>query len=184
MNLSKRGEYALRVLVDLAMASARGRRLVSLAALAQAQRIPVAFLEQILLGLRQAHVLVSTRGKHGGYSLARPASAYRMGELIRLLEGPLVSVGCVAGEEGVRCVCPDPAHCGLRRLMVRVHEALVGVTETLTLEDLALETLGGYERDGLLPCILREPEKKGEGERQGREGKGRREGDAEPEYWI
>jgi Rrf2 family protein len=74
VNLSKRGEYALRVLLDMAMADAMGEPLVPLTALAEAQRIPSAFLEQILLNLRQGGFLRATRGKHGGYTLAKPAA--------------------------------------------------------------------------------------------------------------
>jgi Rrf2 family protein len=179
MNLSKRSEYAIRAMVDVAIAAARGRRVVSLAALAQAQRIPAAFLEQILLSLRQGNFLTSTRGKLGGYSLSRAAAQIGMGELLEFLDGPLVSAACVSGAVPT-CVCPDPERCSLRWMMERMRHALSGVIEELTLAVLAERTLEVFERDGLVPPVLREAH--GEGTR----GKPRvsGSGQSEPEYWI
>ncbi len=181
MNLSKRGEYAIRVLLDLAMAAERGRSLHSLAALAEAQRIPQAFLEQILLNLRQGGFLNSTRGKHGGYSLSRRASEILMDDLIVFLEGPLVSTGCVSGSAAAAlCNCPDPQRCGLRLLMTRVRDALFGVMKGLTLAELARETFAVFLKDGLLPPILRDGSVPGTSEGKRR----KRGGEAEPEYLI
>jgi Rrf2 family protein len=158
VNLSKRGEYAIRVLLDLAMAKSQGRVLVPLGALAEAQRIPVAFLDQILLSLRQAGFLSSTRGKYGGYALAKAPSEIVLGELVRFLEGPLVGTGCVTPNEAHKCSCPDQKHCGLRLLMTQVREALSGVLDGMTLADLAGRTLGGFQADGLLPAVLQQKE--------------------------
>ena len=182
MNLSKRSEYAVRVMVDVAMAAARGRRLVSLAALAEAQKISPAFLEQILSSLRQAHFLTSTRGKMGGYSLARSADEIQMSELLEFLEGPLVSAACVAGAKP-GCMCPDPERCGLRWMLERIRTALSGVMDGLTLGEVARQTLGRCEADGFLPPILRQ-EWEGSGQRKKLSaGRGRR-GESEPEYLI
>ncbi|MEI6714946.1 MAG: Rrf2 family transcriptional regulator [Verrucomicrobiota bacterium] len=177
MNLSKRGEYAVRVLLDLAMATSRGRHLVPLTALVESQKIPAPFLEQILLSLRQAGYLTSVRGKYGGYSLAKQASEVHLGEVIRFLEGPLVSTGCVNAGGTTKCSCPDPQHCGLRLLMTQVQGALSGVLDQLTLESLAGTTLAGFLKDGVLPAVLQQGEVKKKSKRGGG-------GESEPEYWI
>ena len=182
MNLSKRGEYALRVLVDLAIAKSLGRNLVPLAIMAEAQRIPPAFLEQILLSLRQAGFLMSTRGKHGGYSLSREASEIRLGELVRFLEGPLVTAGCVSAAVGQRCSCPDPKHCGLKLLLSEVQEVLAGVLDGTTLADLATQTLKGFEADNAKPAVMELLQEAAEA--GGKASGPRKRGAAEPEYLI
>lgn len=158
------------------MAKSKGRDLVSLGALAAAQRISPGFLEQILSSLRQAGYLSSVRGKRGGYALAKEPGRIVLGELVVFLEGPLVSAGCVvSGGGGAGCSCPDPAHCGLRLLLGQVRDALTGVLDRMTLEELAAVTLEGFERDGMLPAVLEEA---AEG------GVKRKGGQAEPEYLI
>jgi Rrf2 family protein len=154
VNFSKRGEYALRVLLDLAMASILGEPLVSLNALAEAQRIPVPFLEQILLNLRQGGFLRATRGKHGGYTLAKPASDLLVGELIRFLEGPLAPIACASHSAYQACSCPDEKHCGIRLLMIEARDALASVFDSLTLQQMAERTLAGMQAEGITPPLL------------------------------
>lgn len=154
MKLSKKGEYALRALLDLAMAQALDRTLVPLSALAEAQRMPATFLEQILAELRQAGFLASTRGKYGGYSLARPASEIHIGEIVRQIDGPLAPIGCASVTAYERCSCPDEAHCGLRLIMMDVRNAISNVLDRYTLAQLAEITLQHLRRDGLLPPVV------------------------------
>ena len=181
MNLSKRGEYAIRVMLDLAMAKAQGRTLVPLASLVEAQRIPSAFLEQILLNLRQAGFLTSTRGKYGGYSLAKPASEIGLGELLRFLEGPLIATGCVTPNSTHQCSCPDPKHCGLRLLLTQVRDALSGVVDRVTLAELSEATLLAFQQDGLLPTVLQQRARSGGAAAKGLR---RTRSDSDPEYLI
>lgn len=154
MKLSKKGEYALRALLDLAMAQALDRTLVPLSALAEAQRMPATFLEQILAELRQAGFLSSTRGKYGGYSLARPASQIFIGELVRQIDGPLAPISCASVSAYERCSCPDEEHCGLRLIMMDVRNAISNVLDRYTLAQLADVTLQHLRRDGLLPPVV------------------------------
>ncbi|HEX3445862.1 MAG TPA: Rrf2 family transcriptional regulator, partial [Chthoniobacterales bacterium] len=72
MKLSKRGEYALRALIDFGLAQALGKPLLQVNELASKEELPVKFLEQILMQLKGAGYLDSRRGKHGGYLLAKP----------------------------------------------------------------------------------------------------------------
>ena len=154
MKLSKKGEYALRALLDLTMAQALDRALVPLSALAEAQKMPATFLEQILAELRHAGFLSSTRGKYGGYSLARPASKIHIGEIVRLIDGPLAPIGCASVTAYERCSCPDEAHCGLRLIMMDVRNAISNVLDRYTLAQLAEVTLQHLRSDGLVPKVV------------------------------
>jgi Rrf2 family protein len=154
MKLSKKGEYALRALLDLTMAQALDRALVPLSALAEAQKMPATFLEQILAELRHAGFLSSTRGKYGGYSLARAASKIHIGEIVRLIDGPLAPIGCASVTAYERCSCPDEQHCGLRLIMMDVRNAISNVLDRYTLAQLAEVTLQHLRRDGLVPKVV------------------------------
>lgn len=154
MKLSKKGEYALRALIDLSMAQSLERPLVPLSALAEAQRMPATFLEQILADLRQAGFLSSTRGKYGGYSLARPANEILIGEIVRRIDGPLAPIGCASVTAYERCACPDEEHCGLRLIMMDVRNAISNVLDRYTLAQLADVTLQHLRRDGLVPKVV------------------------------
>jgi Rrf2 family protein len=154
MKLSRRGEYALRAMIDLTMAQALDRDLVPLTALAEAQHIPATFLEQILVDLRQTGYLVSTRGKYGGYSLSKPADQILIGDLVRHIDGPLAPIGCASVTAYQRCSCPDEEHCGLRLLMLDVRNAISNILDRFTLKHLAEVTLQRLKRDGLLPPVV------------------------------
>jgi Rrf2 family protein len=136
------------------MAQALDRALVPLSALAEAQKMPATFLEQILAELRHAGFLSSTRGKYGGYSLARPASKIHIGEIVRLIDGPLAPIGCASVTAYERCSCPDEQHCGLRLIMMDVRNAISNVLDRYTLAQLAEVTLQHLRRDGLVPKVV------------------------------
>jgi Rrf2 family protein len=173
VQLSKRGEYALRVLLDLTIAHAQGLAVVPVATLAAAQNIPSAFLEQILVALRQAGHLRATRGKHGGYSILPTATLLSVGSLIRFLDGPLAPLSCASLSAYKRCSCPDEERCGLRQLMIEARSALSSVLDGVNLAQLADRTLHRYQADGVLPPLL---------ELLGTPRKGER--GSEPEYLI
>jgi len=135
MKLSKRGEYALRSLINLGIAAKVGRSLVRVTELAKAEDLPIKFLEQVMQQLREAGFVESERGKHGGYRLAKPASQIHIGEIVRLIDGPLAPIGCVSQTAYVPCNCPDEAHCGLRMLMLDVRNAIAAVLDRYTLAD-------------------------------------------------
>jgi Rrf2 family protein len=154
VQLSKRGEYALRVLLDLTIAHSQGVAVVPVTTLAAAQNIPSAFLEQILVTLRQAGHLSATRGKHGGYSIVPAATLLSVGSMIRFFDGPLAPLSCASLSAYKRCSCPDEARCGLRQLMVEARSALSSVLDGVTLEQLAERTLAQYQADGTLPPLI------------------------------
>ncbi len=149
MKLSKRGEYALRSLINLGIAAKVGRSLVRVTELAKAEELPVKFLEQVVQQLREAGYVESERGKHGGYRLAKPASQIRIGEIVRLIDGPLAPIGCVSLTAYEKCSCPDEAHCGLRMLMLDVRNAIAAILDRYTLADVVEVTTRKMVRDGL-----------------------------------
>lgn len=135
MKLSKRGEYALRSLINLGIAAKVQRPLVRVTELAQAEDLPVKFLEQVMQQLREAGFVASVRGKLGGYRLARPAGKITIGAVVRLIDGPLAPIGCVSQTAYEPCNCPDEAHCGLRMLMLDVRNAIAAILDRYTLAD-------------------------------------------------
>jgi Rrf2 family protein len=145
--LSQKARYALRALVELARE--QGGQLTS-GELAQRAWAPRKFLEAILLELARNHLVISRRGKFGGYVLARPAEAISFAEVIRVVEGPLALAPCVSPSLGYRKCddCPDdPTLCALREALRRARDAVAQVLEGYTLAEAArtggdpLETL-------------------------------------------
>lgn len=157
MKLSKRGEYALRSLINLGIAAKVGRKLVRVTELAKAEDLPIKFLEQVIQQLREAGYVESTRGKHGGYRLAKPADHIPIGAIVRLIDGPLAPIGCVSQTAYEPCNCPDEAHCGLRMLMLDVRNAIAGILDRYTLADVVDVTTRKMVRDGL-PLPFSTPE--------------------------
>lgn len=149
MKLSRRGEYALRSLINLGIAAEVGRRLVQVSELAENEQLPVKFLEQIMQTLKDAGLIESVRGKFGGYRLARPARDITIGSVVRLIDGPLAPIGCVSQTAYEKCTCPDEAHCGLRMLMLDVRNAIAGILDRYSLADVVEVTLRKLRRDNL-----------------------------------
>jgi Rrf2 family protein len=134
MKLSKRGEYGLRALQDLAIHYGEGP--VSNRDLAERNHIPGRFLEQILLTLKHGRIVRSQKGPRGGYYLARSPHQITLAEVIRLLDGPLAPVSCVSEVAYEPCGCPSMETCGLRRVMREVRDTVAGMMESTTLADL------------------------------------------------
>lgn len=150
MKLSKKGEYALRSLINLGIAAEMKRQLVQVSELAESEQLPVKFLEQILQTLKEAGIVSSQRGKFGGYRLAKPASRIYIGEVVRLIDGPLAPIGCVSQTAYEPCTCPDEAHCGLRMLMLDVRNAIAGILDRYTLADVVEITMRKMSRDSVV----------------------------------
>ena len=154
MKISKRGEYALRALIDLGIASELGWPMLQVSELASKEKLPVKFLEQIFTQLKTAGYVASRRGKFGGYSLSRPMNQIKFGAVIRLIDGPLAPIRCVSQTSYARCSCPDEIHCGLRILMFDVRNAISTVLDRYTLADIVEITLRKYRRDKITPPFL------------------------------
>lgn len=137
MKLSKRGEYGLRALQDLARHYGEGA--VPAKELAARNNIPQRFLEQILLALKHGRFVRSQKGPQGGYYLARPPDEINLAEIVRQLDGPLAPVSCVSQTAYEACGCPDVETCGLRRVMKQVRDVVAELMESTTLADLVQE---------------------------------------------
>jgi len=134
MRISKRGEYGIRAMIMLATPSIDGSIPTYLIKdIAQQQVIPVKFLEQILLTLKNAGILNSKVGKGGGYYLARSSEHITIGMIIRALDGPIAPIRCVSQVAYEPCDCPDESSCGLRMVMGEVREATTGILDNKTL---------------------------------------------------
>ena len=83
------------------------------------------------------------RGKFGGYRLAKPAGKITIGQVVRVIDGPLAPIGCVSQTAYEKCTCPDEAHCGLRMLMLDVRNAIAGILDRYTLADVVETMLRG-----------------------------------------
>ncbi|HMJ05456.1 MAG TPA: Rrf2 family transcriptional regulator [Chthoniobacterales bacterium] len=147
MRISKRGEYALRALIDLGIAQELGRPMLQISELAAKEKLPVKFLEQILAQLKAGGFVQSTRGKFGGYGLGKPMSRIKFGAVIREIDGPLAPIPCVSQTAYARCTCPDEAHCGLRMLMFDVRNAISRILDRYTLATIVGITLRKMRRD-------------------------------------
>lgn len=138
MRLSKRGEYGLRAMIVLAEPAREGSSpaMLQIKEISQREQIPTKFLEQILLTLKNAGLLHSKMGVGGGYYLARPAGEITLGQVFRILDGPVAPIKCVSQMAYEPCGCPDEETCGLRLAMSDVRIAIAGILDNTTLADI------------------------------------------------
>lgn len=130
MKLSTRGRYATRALLDLACHQ-EGTP-IPLKDIARRQGISLYYLEHIVMPLATAGMVRSSRGASGGIQLARPPQEIRLSEILRLVEGSLVPVACVANPE----ICSRSRLCVTREIWVELDRAMRAVLESATLQDL------------------------------------------------
>ncbi len=133
---STRGEYGVRFMVALARLD-RGEP-VSLTDIAEVEDLPRAYLEQIVGSLRDAGIVDSARGAHGGYRLARPANEVRMGDVLRALEGPIIPMVCLEGDGSG---CSKTGSCSVVQLWRSVRDAVSTALDSFTLADLAVHVV-------------------------------------------
>lgn len=139
LQVSTRGEYGVRIMVDLARHY--GERPRSLTDISQAEALPLAYLEQLVKLLREAEppLVTSTRGAHGGYRLSRPPEEITMGEVVRVLEGPIAPMMC-ATEGEMTELCDFLSSCRIRHLWAKLRDVVAQTLDNMTLADLASET--------------------------------------------
>ena len=135
MHLSKRGEYGLRAMIYLASAMETQPR-ITIGEIAEHENVPAKFLEQILLTLKNAGILQSKMGIGGGYYLAHPAEEITLGQIKRILDGPIAPIRCVSQVAYEPCGCPDEENCGLRMVMQDVRDAISDILDNTTLADI------------------------------------------------
>lgn len=108
----------------------------SLAEIAAEEDLPRAYLEQLVVGLREAGLVTSTRGAHGGYELSRAPATIPMGEVLRALEGPIAPMVCASDDPVHATACDRSSRCTVNVLWVRVRDAVAGALDSMTLADL------------------------------------------------
>jgi Rrf2 family protein len=133
--LTKKGKYGLKALLHLARL--KPEEMAFGAGIAEANNIPKKFLDLILLELRNDGVVRARRGPGGGYALARPASKIRVGQVIRLLDGPLAPIRCASRTAYEPCRdCKSVEECEVRLAMLQVRDAMADILDNITLADL------------------------------------------------
>ena len=139
--LSNKAKYGLKAMLFLAEREGLGGQLV--ADIAETHQMPKKFLDTILLELKNNGLLYSKKGKGGGYMLARPAAKITVGQIIRILDGPLAPIPCVSQTAYRRCLdCADEDACQVRLVMQQVRDATAGILDHLSLLEMC-KTKGG-----------------------------------------
>lgn len=134
--LSMKAKYALRALVVLARDTTQVMRTKAIASQAD---IPAKFLETILSDLKNHGIVTSKRGMLGGYSLAKLASAITIGDIVRMMDGPLAPIRCASVTAYQRCEdCPDEQHCSIHHVMKDVRQAMSDILDHRTIQDMLM----------------------------------------------
>jgi Rrf2 family transcriptional regulator, cysteine metabolism repressor len=141
MMFSTKAEYGIRVMAHLAR-EADGvpdeARPISLGSIADAEGLPLAYLEHLVQRLRKAELVESRRGAHGGYTLARPAADITMAEVVAALEGDIAPIECITADADGALICAreGAAPCPTKLLWTRVQGSIVRTLTEMTLDDL------------------------------------------------
>jgi len=145
LQASTKGEYGVRIMVDLARHY--GERPRSLTDISQTEALPLAYLEQLVKLLREAvpSLVTSTRGAHGGYSLSRRPEDITMGEVVRVLEGPISPMIC-APEGEMTQICNFLDGCGTKYLWAKLRDVVAQALDNMTLADLVRNSPTTAER--------------------------------------
>ncbi|HET9497168.1 MAG TPA: Rrf2 family transcriptional regulator [Candidatus Limnocylindria bacterium] len=133
MKISTRSEYGIRVL--LALARAEDQEPLSLTTIARSERLPHAYLEQLVADLRRGGLVTATRGQAGGYRLARPPEQISLATAIRTLDGPLLEMPCAGVESAERCDRREP--CSVHEAYERLFASIDSTLGTTSLAELA-----------------------------------------------
>lgn len=133
--LSMKTQYAFKALMYLAQKRMDGPVLI--AEISQNKKIPLKFLENILLELKKEGILDSKKGKGGGYFLAKQPNEILLAHVMRLIDGPIALLPCVSLHFYEKCKNCDEAVCGLRRVMIEVRDANLAILENKTVADIS-----------------------------------------------
>jgi len=133
--LSKKSQYAFKALMYLAQNNDKGPVLI--AEIARKKKIPLKFLENILLELKKAGILESKKGKGGGYYFAVNPAEVPMAKVMRLLDGPIALLPCVSLNFYEKCKNCDEKSCGLHDMMTMVRDTTLRILEKKTVSDIA-----------------------------------------------
>lgn len=145
MRISSRGEYGVRAMFDLAQHHGDGP--IPLKMIAERQSISEHYLEQLMGALRKAGLVLSVRGAQGGYELARPPESITIGDVIRALEGPVLTIYGAEGEKGEAVPDESVERLALANMWKRLAEKVNEVLDSVTLADLCEDVARMRARD-------------------------------------
>ena len=151
MQFSKRSEYGVRLMTELALRHGQGP--VSLTEIARDEDLPLPYLEQIAAQLRRAGLVASRHGVHGGYELSRPAAEIVMSDVLDVLEGTIAPMLC-APLDGGTMTCSRESICGSKVLWRRVRDGIVAALRSTTLADLAPEASAHTRTVQTMPLLV------------------------------
>jgi Rrf2 family transcriptional regulator, cysteine metabolism repressor len=135
VQISTRGRYGLRAMVDMALHTTEGP--LALRVIAERQGISESYLEQVFTGLRKAGLVKASRGAQGGYELGHPTSAITIGQILRALEGPIIPVHCVGEGSSSAAYCEREKICVTRSFWEELRDKINEFLDSVTLQDLA-----------------------------------------------
>jgi Rrf2 family cysteine metabolism transcriptional repressor len=136
MRLSTKGRYGVRAMFDLALHS--GEEPIALKSVAQREQISEKYLEHLFASLKKAGLIHSVRGAQGGYRLARPAEEITLGDILRVLEGPVAPTDCVVkGSTGEKC--ERAAECVMLHIWCRLSDEVNDILDNITLAEIVEE---------------------------------------------
>src|SRR5262252_6797091 len=155
MKIGSKGDYGLRALIDLAEHYG-SRRIVQAKDIADREAIPKDYLALIMIDLRKAGLVESTRGPGGGYRLARPPEEITMGQGLRALDGPVTLLDCTTdlgfGE------CSISLRCRMRNVWIEANRAVMAILDSTTIADLCVPNQTGDETKDSKSAGLNMPE--------------------------
>jgi Rrf2 family protein len=135
--ISSKTKYAIKALTTLANESARGGGSLTIEEIAERAGTPKRFLEHILLDIKRAGLIVSRRGREGGYVLIKDPRSISIGAILRLVDGPMAPLPCLSRGAYQRCPdCPSEEACRIREVFGSVFAGYLLLIESITLADL------------------------------------------------
>jgi Rrf2 family protein len=135
--ISSKTKYAIKALIELAEERRRGGSSLRIEEIAQRADAPKRFLEHILIDIRRSGIIASRRGREGGYVLIKPPESVSIGEVLRMIDGPIAPLPCLSRKAYHPCDdCRDEAACRIRKVFGDLFSAYLLMLESLTLADL------------------------------------------------
>ncbi len=149
MWITRQTDYATRAVLALALAEPQEH--LALHDIADRTSTPAAFLEQIMLRLRNEGIVRSRQGRHGGYRLNHPPEAITLDRVVRVFQGQLAPIECATRSEPEPC--PMEVGCALQQTWAEVRDATITILERTTFADLAARSGGRWVMHDSLPIV-------------------------------
>jgi Rrf2 family protein len=145
VKITSKGEYAAKAVLYLTL---KDPEIVTIQEISDRHHIPLKYLEHILLLLKNAGVLRSKRGLNGGYQLARPPQGITIGEVLKIVDGDFAGGSCPDSLDAPAAgyVCPEVNGCGLQMVWSEVRQAVEGILNRTTFDDIRKRTLASMAR--------------------------------------